>query len=194
MQILLIAVVLVGMFAVGLAFVVLIPLVGKLLVAVFTTVVVERVAAWRQGRESHSVIRKPTSGQVEPLPPRPHPHLTPTWVYGMTYVALLGLTVVTVGVSGIGMSPRGAVLTATLIALMKASLVVGLFMHLWHEKGMYKLALATSLFFVVVFFGLTMADVTTRGWGLQEQDYEEFMEDSFEAKRTPPGWSRRGGN
>ncbi len=190
MEILLNAVVLVGMFAVGLAFVVLLPMVGQILVAVFTTVFVEQGISWWRGEESASVQRKPTSGVVE-RPPEEDVHITPVYRYVLIYLALLVLTVVTVGVSALNLHPKDAVIAATVIALFKATLVVGWFMHLRHGQGMYKLALATSVFFMVVFFGLTMADVGTRDWGLEEQDYRQHMDDSFEAKRTPSGWSQR---
>jgi cytochrome c oxidase subunit 4 len=189
-EILLNFVVLVGMFAVGLAFVVLLPLVSMVLVAVFSTVFLEQGFSWWRGEESDSVQHTPTSGVVDP-PRVEDPHNPPAYRYVLIYLALVFLTLVTVGVSSLQLHPKDAVIAATVIALCKATLVVGWFMHLRHGPGMYKLALATSIFFMVVFFSLTMADVGTRDWGLEEQDYRQHMDDSFEAKRTPSGWSRR---
>ena len=190
MEILLYAAVIVGMFAVGLAFVVLLPLVGQVVLAVFTVVFVEKGVSWWRGEESASVQYTPTSGVVEPEPEE-DPHNPPVYQYVTVYLALIVLTVVTVGVSALGLHPKDAVVAAAVVALAKATLVVGWFMHLRHGPGMYKLALATSVFFMVVFFSLTMADVATRDWGLEEQDYRQHMDDEFEAKRTPSGWSRR---
>lgn len=171
MDILLIVVVLFGLTAVGLAFIVLLPTVGQTIVAVFTTVFGEQAFSAFRGVESGTVQRKPTSGYVPPPPPVEEGHVvTPVWVYVTTYLCLLVLTALTVGVSELGMIQRKAIIAAVIVASMKSGLVIAWFMHVKDGPPMNRLILVTSAFFVLVFFTLTMADLSTRTWGLEGQN------------------------
>jgi len=74
-------------------------------------------------------------------------------VYITVFVALMALTIVTVAVSTLHLSVVGAVSVALVIAVIKASLVAGYFMHLISEKRViYATLVLTGMFFLVLMF------------------------------------------
>jgi len=74
--------------------------------------------------------------------------------YWVVFLALIALTVVTVAVSYLDLSPGMAVFVALLIACFKGGLVAGVFMHLISEKqAIYAILLLTVVFFVVLMIG-----------------------------------------
>ena len=73
-------------------------------------------------------------------------------VYVMVFVALMVLTVATVGVSYLALSIPLAILVALVVATIKGSLVARYFMHLVGEKK----AVTWSLMLTAVFFCLLM--------------------------------------
>jgi cytochrome c oxidase subunit 4 len=75
--------------------------------------------------------------------------------------ALLGLTWLTVGISGTGMGSF-AILAPFLIASVKAFLVVDYFMHLKYESGFFKYLLLVVLGTVVILAWLVYQDVAYR--------------------------------
>lgn len=84
--------------------------------------------------------------------------------YIMVFVALMVLTLVTVGVSYLHLSTGPAIALALVIATVKGSLVAAYFMHLMSEKKLIYWVLAlTVVFFVFVMVGplLTASDVIT---------------------------------
>lgn len=71
--------------------------------------------------------------------------------YVGVFVALLILTVVTVLVAEVHISPVWAVIVALIIASFKGSLVASVFMHLNHErKAIYWVLILTVVFFIVL--------------------------------------------
>lgn len=73
--------------------------------------------------------------------------------YITVFVLLLILTAVTVGVSYIPLGTKGNVTVALFIAIFKASLVAGFFMHLVSEKWtIYRFMIMTILFFLGLMF------------------------------------------
>lgn len=84
-------------------------------------------------------------------------------VYAMALVALLVLTVVTVGVAQINFGPFNLVI-ALLVAIAKASVVMLVFMGLWWDEGFNRFAFLSSLLFLFLFFLFTFADVWFRGY------------------------------
>jgi len=71
--------------------------------------------------------------------------------YYAVFVALLGLTAITVGVSYLKLNRPLAITVALIIASVKAGLVAGVFMHLISEKKViYAVLLLTALFFLLV--------------------------------------------
>ena len=72
-------------------------------------------------------------------------------VYITVFVALMALTIITVGVSYLHLSVPVAVTVALLVATIKGSLVACYFMHLISEKKLIYAVLAlTAVFFVVL--------------------------------------------
>ena len=74
--------------------------------------------------------------------------------YWVVFFALVALTVVTVAVSYLDLSPAMAVVVALIIAGFKGGLVAGVFMHLISEKqAIYAILLLTVVFFIVLMLG-----------------------------------------
>lgn len=73
--------------------------------------------------------------------------------YVVVFVALLCLTLVTVGVSYLHLARPAAITLALIIAAVKASLVAAFFMHLISErKVIYAVLVLTAIFFLLVLF------------------------------------------
>ena len=72
--------------------------------------------------------------------------------YYVVFVALLCLTLITVGVSYLKLESRALAITiAMIIAAVKAGLVASVFMHLIDEKKViYAVLILTALFFALV--------------------------------------------
>ena len=78
-------------------------------------------------------------------------------------IALILLMVLTVFLSTVPMGHALNTLVALIIAAIKATLVLLFFMHLKYES--YKLSgvvFAAGLFWLLIFFGLTLVDYLTR--------------------------------
>ena len=74
-------------------------------------------------------------------------------VYIVVFVALMGLTLITVAVSSLHLGVGPAIAVALLIAAIKATLVAGYFMHLLSEKKViYATLLLTLVFFLALMF------------------------------------------
>jgi cytochrome c oxidase subunit 4 len=82
-------------------------------------------------------------------------------VYIITWVALLILTAVTVTVAGLHLG-KLSVLTAVVIAAVKASLVLYFFMHLKYEKPLFRTMVFVTIGVLVIFIGLTFTDILYR--------------------------------
>lgn len=78
-------------------------------------------------------------------------------LYMVTWLALLGLTAITVTVAGMHVD-KLSVLAAVVIALIKASVVVMFFMHLKYEKPLFRIMLLVTLATYCIFIGLTFVD------------------------------------
>lgn len=73
--------------------------------------------------------------------------------YILVFVALMGLTIVTVAVSYLHLPVAQAVAVALLIAVVKGSLVAAFFMHLISERKLiYGALLLTLVFFMALMF------------------------------------------
>jgi len=74
-----------------------------------------------------------------------------TRVYILVFVALAALTLITVGVSYLHLSPLAAIGLALLIAAVKGSLVAAFFMHLISERKLiYSVLILTLVFFLAL--------------------------------------------
>ncbi len=83
--------------------------------------------------------------------------LVPFGVYLRVWAILMVLTVLTVGVSYIDMK-HVTVLTATLIAAVKGTLVLLYFMHVRFEERIFAWMIVTVLGTYAIFIGLTFVD------------------------------------
>ena len=93
------------------------------------------------------------------------PHVLPlTWYLGV-WGALMVFTGITVGVSYVDFGVFNLVI-ALVVATMKASMVALIFMHLAFDKKFNGIVFVSSLVFLAIFIGFTMAD--TEGRGLAE--------------------------
>src|SRR5687768_7625657 len=73
--------------------------------------------------------------------------------YIKVFVALMVLTVLTVGAASVHMAVPFAITVALIIATVKGSLVASIFMHLSHErKIIYASLILTVVFFVFLIF------------------------------------------
>jgi cytochrome c oxidase subunit 4 len=79
-------------------------------------------------------------------------------------VVLMGLTVLTVGLSFVPSSPVVRMVTGQAIAVVKASLVVLFFMHALGSPAQTRAVIVVTVFWLVVLLlGLTFTDYFTRG-------------------------------
>lgn len=90
------------------------------------------------------------------------PHVLPLKVYIATWIALLVLTVVTVGASYVDLGAANLAV-ALLIATAKAGVVALIFMHLKWDHKFHTLIFSSSLIFLAIFIGFTMFDTSNRG-------------------------------
>jgi caa(3)-type oxidase subunit IV len=80
----------------------------------------------------------------------------------INWLVLCGLTFATFGFSKLSMSPGGHLAAALCISTLKVTLVVLIFMHLWHGEGSNRIVFVTSFLFLLVLMFFVMADVNTR--------------------------------
>ncbi len=90
-------------------------------------------------------------------------HVSPLWVYYGVFVVLLFLTIVTVAVSYAALPMPYSIIVAMIVAIVKATLVAAIFMHLNFDEPFNRLVFVGSLLFLGLFFFFTFADITTRG-------------------------------
>jgi cytochrome c oxidase subunit 4 len=88
--------------------------------------------------------------------------ITQPRTYYLVFVALIGLTLLTVSASFIEMQSHITVGLA--FGAAKALLVVLFFMHLLHSQRMTWLVAGAGLFWLAIMLMLTLSDYLTRGW------------------------------
>ena len=103
-----------------------------------------------------------------------HHHVMPLPLYFAIFGALLFLTVVTVGVSHLGLPQPYAIIVAMIVAIIKATLVAAFFMHLKYDTKFNILIFVGSLFFLSLFFGFTIGDLEGRDHFLQEERLDYY--------------------
>lgn len=81
--------------------------------------------------------------------------------YLVVYVALIGLTFLTYGLSRLALGP-GNLPVVLAVALAKCLLVMLFFMHLLEEKGLSRIVMPVSVTLLVVLILFVVADVATR--------------------------------
>jgi cytochrome c oxidase subunit 4 len=100
--------------------------------------------------------------------------------YVLVWAALLVFTALTVGLGRIHLAGGWSIVVAMAIAVVKSTLVVLFFMHLWDHGGANRLVLGTTLVFVALLMGLVLADNATR-YSVANPPTEETLQ------AMPPG-------
>lgn len=134
---------------------------------------------------SHSEANNGTvylNGKLVENPLESHHHVSPVWVFTAVFVTLLFLTVLTYLVSFAALGPASLPVAMT-VAIIKASLVIGYFMHLKYEDRFYAFVFVVTFLFVGIFFTFTLFDMNTTD-DLNEEagiDFKRHVEDRSEA-------------
>lgn len=81
--------------------------------------------------------------------------------YFMTWFALVFLTAITVTAAGLHLG-NASVLVALLIATIKASIVLWLFMHMKYEDATFHRLILVVVVALAIFIGLTFTDTLFR--------------------------------
>ena len=90
-----------------------------------------------------------------------HKELGPGRLF-LNWAVLIVLTFTTFGVSQVPMPVNYHLAAALCISVIKVTLVVLFFMHLWHSEGINRIVFVTSFVFLLVLMFFVMADVGTR--------------------------------
>ena len=112
-------------------------------------------------------------------------HITPLRVYIGVYCTLLFLTIVTVGVSYLGLPATLSIIVAMLVASVKAFFVAAWFMHLAHDTKFNVLFFISSLFFIGAFFVFTINDLASRDRIMKVQDSFYLRAEKAEKLKVP---------
>ena len=88
-------------------------------------------------------------------------HIVSFKTYQNVLLSLLGLTVITVGVSLVDFGVFN-LLIAMSIATAKATLVLMYFMHLKYDDRTYLVIFLVGIFFLIIIFLFSMFDIVTR--------------------------------
>jgi cytochrome c oxidase subunit 4 len=83
--------------------------------------------------------------------------------YLLTFLGLLGLTVLTTLLGFIDMGPFNTVV-ALLLAAVKASLIAAFFMHALYESKLVRVVLAGGVIWFLILISITMTDYISRNW------------------------------
>ena len=90
-------------------------------------------------------------------------HIVPVRSYVLVFLALMGLTALTVGVAYINLGSMNT-LIALVIAATKMLLVMLIFMHVKYSSRLTKLAILAAFFWLALLLTFTMSDYFTRRW------------------------------
>ncbi len=91
-------------------------------------------------------------------------HILPRTTYVTVFVVLAILTVLTALIAFLDLGVFSPIIALT-IAIIKATIVVMFFMHLWYSDKVTWIAWGAGLFWLGIMLVLSMSDYLTRGWG-----------------------------
>ena len=110
-----------------------------------------------------------------------HTHeVAPLSTYLKVYFTLLFLTIVTVGVSYLGLPSTISIVVAMIVASIKAFFVCAWFMHLMHDSKLNIIMFFASIWFMGIFFVFTVSDLAYRDRVMKSSGTFEFREDAVE--------------
>ena len=78
-------------------------------------------------------------------------------IYLVTWIALLGLTAITVTVASLHFGSL-SIVVALAVAAVKATLVLSFFMHLRYERPLFRIMFLVVVITLAIFIGLTFLD------------------------------------
>jgi len=90
-----------------------------------------------------------------------HQHHPSYGTFILVWIALLAFTSITVTIAGVNLGGY-TLFVALLIAAIKSSLVINIFMHIKFDEKIFKVFLGLSGFTLVVIFILTFFDIIYR--------------------------------
>jgi cytochrome c oxidase subunit 4 len=90
-------------------------------------------------------------------------HVVSPKAYIAVFLVLLALTATTTAVAFMDLGPWNTVV-ALVIAFIKATLVVLIFMHIRWSTPLMRLVIVGGLFWLAILLGLTFSDFVSRGW------------------------------
>ncbi len=114
-------------------------------------------------------------------------HIVPLKIYYAVFGGLILLTVLTVLVSYANLG-AASLPVAVFIAIVKAALVAGFFMHLRYGDRFNAFIFFGSVLFVAIFFVLTLADITTRDDMQAEWGNQPHLEDKINSNADYKKW------
>jgi cytochrome c oxidase subunit 4 len=90
-------------------------------------------------------------------------HIVTKKQYSLVFGALLLLTFIT---TAVGMMDLGRlnVVVALVIAVIKATLVVLFFMHIYWSTKLTKVVVVSGIAWLILLLWLTLTDILSRGW------------------------------
>lgn len=119
-----------------------------------------------------------------------HEHHSVSWqLLTIVFLALMVLTILTVAAINVDLGPLNLPV-AMGIALVKAVLVVLIFMHIWWDRAFHGLCILGSLGFVTLFIGFTLIDTWQYEPTITAQDGEiahDAANDGSGDYTPPPG-------
>ena len=89
-------------------------------------------------------------------------HIIPLSTYFKVFGALMVLTVLTVAVTNVDLGSPLNVILAMLIAIIKSSLVLMFFMHLYYDNRTNLVFFLGSVLFMIIFIVFTLMDIDYR--------------------------------
>ncbi len=106
-----------------------------------------------------------------------HGHSDPILLYFGVFTALMLLTAITVWVASISFPnwSAGHVTVAMVVAVIKATLVIMIFMHAMHAGPLVRVIIVTSVLTLMILFGLTYADYSSRKVSAVGTEAEELQ-------------------
>jgi cytochrome c oxidase subunit 4 len=90
-------------------------------------------------------------------------HVTPIRDYLLVFLALMVLTAITVAVAFVDLGAWNDIVAMS-IALLKATLVVLIFMHVRYSARLSKVSVVSGVLWLIILIGLTLSDYMTRGF------------------------------
>lgn len=90
-------------------------------------------------------------------------HIVPLKNYFAVFIALMALTALTVWAAFQDFGTLNTVVALS-IAIIKATLVILIFMHVLYSSSLVRISAAAGFVWLLILFGYTIADVVSRGW------------------------------